>query len=224
MIYDIYEKRKYVRTFDPDYKISKGLINSLLMQAWKVTPSKNNFMPYKLHVLGPEHQEYKKAIYINCAGNEAKTDGIDDPLSERYKEILPNYANILSCSYLMLFTMRFEDQPSVHQKKLMDRGHTFEPAMKEKYLKNYSTVSLEVGLFADAFSALCLEQDIDVSYTLCFRKELDTWKDLPFVDEKPVFIMVVGKAKDYLIDKRKREGWDKNDPRPDFDRIVHFVD
>ena len=63
-VYNILEKRKYVLDYDTEAKIDNELIVDLLEKAWKVTPSKNNFMPYKVHVVGPEHRKLKESIFF----------------------------------------------------------------------------------------------------------------------------------------------------------------
>lgn len=223
MIDRILQKRRYVREYDANANISPNLIDSLLQKTWKVTPSKNNFMPYTVHVVGPEHQRYKELVFLNCASNEGLSDGIENPLEERYKEHPPNYANILSCSYLFVFTMRLEEKPNPFQQMLIQRGHRYE-AVDESRLDNlYATASIEVGLFADCFSALCLQNDIDVSFVGCFHKDLDKWKDIPFVTRKPILIMTAGKGLKYRDEIAKDSDIEKLDLRPDYNRIVNFV-
>ena len=221
MIYDTLKKRRFVRKYDNTVDIPETLINSLLQKTWEVTPSKNNFMAYTVHVIGqgPDNQKYKDATYLNCLGNEAHGDGINinDIIPQRYSTYLPNYSNILSCSYLLIFTMRLETEPSPMIQWSVDRGHKFE-ALDESKLKNLvSLSSFEVGLFADAFGGMCLENDLDVSVIGCFSKDLTTWKDLPFITRKPIMTMTVGKAHTYLPQPRP------NDLRPNYEKIVNFV-
>ena len=222
MIYDIIEKRQYVREYDKDAHIPKSLIYGMLEKAWKVTPSKNNFMPYQVHVLGPEHQEYKDLVFLNSLSNEVKADKQEDLnkiLEERYSVHLPNYANIRNCSYLLIFTMRLETEPTPFQQMLLDRGHRYEAVDESRLDSLYPVASFEAGLFADIFSAMCLENDIDVSFTGCFHRDVNEWKDLPFVTRKPIMIMTVGKGKVYLKDVK-----DETDIRPNFNKIVNFVE
>jgi hypothetical protein len=217
-IYKEFKKRRAVREFDTTANIPKETINLLLRQAWKVTPSKNNFMAYNIFVVGPEHQNYKNIAYQNCLSNEAKTDKVSLAEAQaRYTEFLPFYSNILTCSYLLIFTMRLEDQPNLYHKAAMARGHRYE-AFSEKTLPTiHSCVSLEVGMFSDVFGGLCMERGIDVSAVLCFRKELNYWRDLPFITRVPVLLMPIGKAKKY-------KGIQSINPRPNYERIVKFVE
>lgn len=221
MIYDTLKNRRFVKKYDNTADIPETLIDALLRKTWEVTPSKNNFMAYTVHVIGqgPDNQKYKDATYINCLGNEARGDNVDinNIIAQRYSTYLPNYSNILSCSYLLIFTMRLETEPSPMIQWSVNRGHVFE-ALDESKLDHLIPVSaFEIGLFVDAFGAMCLENDLDVSVIGCFSKDLTTWKDLPFINRKPVMTMTVGKGQEYLPRPRS------HDLRPNYERIVNFV-
>ena len=223
MIYDTLENRRYVTKYDTDAAIPESLINTLLMQAWKVTPSKNNFMPYTIHVVGPKDQKYKELVYLNAASNEGRKDDVIDPLSSRYSpSYLPNYANILSCSYLLVFTMRLEDDPNPFQQMLINRGHNYEAVDETKLNDMYSTASFECGLFADTLSALCLEHNIDSSFTGCFHRNVNMWENIPFVTRKPIMLMTLGKGKVYRQDTISGS-IEELDLKPDYYKIVNFV-
>ena len=56
--FDLLEKRHHVRKYS-DKIPPKEMIENALYKAWKTTPSKNNAMPYKVFVYGPEHKEKK---------------------------------------------------------------------------------------------------------------------------------------------------------------------
>lgn len=224
MIDELLQKRRYVKEFYKEADIPRDLVDSLLEKTWKVTPSKNNFMPYKVHVLGPEHIYYKEKVFLNCLKNESDGDGqdVNDIMDSRYGTQPPNYANILSCSYLLVFTLRPEDKPNELQKFLINRGHNYEAVNEKKINKIYPGASLEVGLFMDCFSALCIFHGIDVSFVGCFSKDLSDWKDLPFITHKPLSIMPIGKGKIYRDEEDAvKKGFDL---RPDYNRIVNFVD
>lgn len=221
MIYETLKKRSYVREYDTTADIPESLIDLLLQQTWKVTPSKNNFMPYSVFVLGPRHQTYKKLAFFNALSKEGKGDNIENPLAIRYAYHLPNYANILSCSYLFIFTMRLETDPNPFQKCLIDRGHVYEAVDESKLDGLYAMASLEVGLFTSVFNGLLLENGIDSSFTGCFHRDLSEWKEFPFIKRTPIIIMTAGKGKIY-IDETKNE-LQKQDLRPNYDKIVNFI-
>jgi hypothetical protein len=176
-------------------------------------------MPYSVHVIGQgsENQKYKDLAYLNCLGNEAKADNVDinNIVAERYSGgYLPFYSNILSCSYLLIFTTRVETILSPHQQDAVKRGRNFE-ALDVSRLNHSS--SFEMGLFVTAFSGMCLENQLNVSLIGCLPSNLSKWKDFPFITNQPRMIMTVGKAKSLLKQVRP------DDLRPNYDRIVNFI-
>lgn len=214
MIYRTFKKRRAVKEYNSAANIPRSTIDTLLKQAWEVTPSKNNFMPYTIHVVGPERQDYKNAVYNLCLSNEARQDGTD--VIKKYDGWLPFYSNILNCSYLLIFTLRLEDQPNPYQLDAMRRGCKFEFTKEETLESGYTGASLEVGMFSDVLGGLCLESGIDVSAVLCFQRKLEHWTALPFVTRKPILLMTLGKAQSY-----KRTG--PGNRRPNYERIVNFI-
>ena len=51
-------------------------------------------------------------------------------------------------------------------------------------------------MFANKLSELCLENNLDVSYTKCFSSKSKDWiETLPFVDTMPIMIMSIGKIR-----------------------------
>lgn len=213
-VFETYKQRRAVVEFDRDVIIPQSELETMLAQAWEVTPSKNNFMPYSVFVLGPEHNNYKNSIYQLCLSNEAKNDGTDPAVKYQFQP--PFYANILSCSHLLVFTLRLEDRPNISQQSAMLRGCKFEATQELTLNNGYSTASLEAGLFADVLGGLAIEKGYDVSHVLCFERDLLAWDELPFVTRTPILLMPIGKAKRYkpiLTTNR----------RPNLDRIVNFV-
>ena len=51
-------------------EVDKNLIDTALNYAWKNTPSKNNFMNYNVHVLGPKNKDLRKSLYYKCLANQ----------------------------------------------------------------------------------------------------------------------------------------------------------
>ena len=217
MIDNILKKYKYVKEYDQSADIPESLISDLLERTWKVTPSKNNFMPYKVHVLGPDQQDLKNEIYKKCLQHEYNQDEYTRPGGK-----FPRFHNIVTCSYLLIFTQRVEDQPNPFQQFMIDKGRYYSQTNPAKLDEHYGNATLEIGMFSNTFAALCLEYQIDVSHTLCFPKKLEKWKDgFDFLDQEPVFMMTVGKGLVYSRDKYI--GPELLDTRPDYARIVNFV-
>ena len=219
MIDNVLKHYKYVKTYDRSQDVHKSIIDNLLQRTWKVTPSKNNFMPYKLHVLGPQHQDLKDKVYEKALKHQDDQDHLAAPSLK-----MPRFHNIVSCHYLLIFTQRAEDQPNVHQQELIALGRNYTQTDPNKLGENYGNALLEIGMFCNTFAALCIESHLDISYTLCFPKQLDQWQDhgFEFLDQEPVFIMTAGKALKYL--RNEYTALEKLDLRPNYDRIVNFVE
>ena len=218
MIDNVLKDYKYVKTYNRSKDVPQSIIDDLLQRTWKVTPSKNNFMPYKLHVLGPQHQDLKDKVYEKALKHQDDQDHLASPSLK-----MPRFHNIVSCHYLLIFTQRAEDQPNVHQQELIALGRNYTQTDPEKLGEHYGNALLEIGMFCNTFAGLCLESQLDISYTLCFPKQLDQWQDdgFEFLDQVPIFIMTAGKAQTYLRDEYTKK--ELLDLRPNYDRIVNFV-
>ena len=85
--YKLLSKRNHIHRYKEDKIPPKELIDDLLYKAWKTTPSKNNFMPYNVNVLGPDKQEEKKKIHplVSNWKNE-KAQSYASVLIEKYNE------------------------------------------------------------------------------------------------------------------------------------------
>jgi hypothetical protein len=218
MIDNVLKDYKYVKTYNRSKDVPQSVIDDLLQRTWKVTPSKNNFMPYKLHVLGPQHQDLKDKVYEKALKHQDDQDHLTVPSLK-----LPRFHNIVSCHYLLIFTQRVEDQPNAHQQELIALGRNYTQTDPNKLGEHYGNALLEIGMFCNTFAGLCIESKMDISYTLCFPKQLDQWQDdgFEFLDQVPIFIMTAGKAQTYLQDEYTKK--ELLDLRPNYDRIVNFV-
>lgn len=218
MIDNVLKDYKYVKTYNRSKDVPQSVIDDLLQRTWKVTPSKNNFMPYKLHVLGPQHQDLKDKVYEKALKHQDDQDHLIVPSLK-----LPRFHNIVSCHYLLIFTQRVEDQPNAHQQELIALGRNYTQTDPNKLGEHYGNAMLEIGMFCNTFAGLCIESKMDISYTLCFPKQLDQWQDdgFEFLDQVPIFIMTAGKAQTYLQDEYTKK--ELLDLRPNYDRIVDFV-
>ena len=52
--YQIFKKRKHVIEYRKDMVPNRETINDALWHAWHCTPSKQNYYPYEVNILGPE--------------------------------------------------------------------------------------------------------------------------------------------------------------------------
>jgi len=227
MIDTILGKRRHVRDYDANHIPSKYLVDSLLKLAWHVTPSKNNIMPYQVNVFGPENKKEKKIIYKNCVSQE---DYINSFNNNNYFEndydapgLNPEYANILKAPYVLLFTTRLEKNPNKNVLRNVVKGRHYDALNIDTIPKINDLVSLEVGMFVTALCGLCMENDLDISYTMAFRQERHFWNELvnkknyEIVEHRPVLTMTIGKATLYRT-------LDYDDYKPNPERIIKYYD
>ena len=221
-IEDILKKRKHVYEFESEIIPSKDLINSLLKRTWKVTPSKNQFMAYTIHIVGPNEKSIKESIYNICTTNEAQTDTNNTSVVKTRKLLNKNLLCLLTAPYNLIFTNRLENEPNKEQEYLISKGVYYEAVDPKKFETLYSTNSIEVGMFAKILTTLCLENNLDVTYTKCFSANYKDWiKTIPFVKTSPIMIMSIGKGK--IFKKPKKYNGEITDLRPNFERIINWI-
>ena len=221
MLEETLGKRKHVIDYCIAQQIPDDVIDGLLRTTWELTPSQNNFMPYSIFVLGPEHKKEKRVVYENVIFNQERINSLN-PLPLVDDDYI-NLTSLLSCSHLLIFTLRLETQPNAHQKRQIEKGFYFEAVDEQSLESLTNTASLEVGMFTNTLSALCLEKGIHTSFLRTFPKDLECWKPLPFIKRNPLLLFTIGKGKAYLRDRAKSEGWHHEDHKPDFDRIVQKI-
>lgn len=189
-IFDTLEERHHVLKYK-DENISEALLKNLLRKAWKISPSKNNFMPYQVNVLGPDKQDEKDKIYSKVVDNHLFYDemGLKKDTEANPKMPLkytfeknPNYAHVKHNSHLIIFSSRVCPAPNkFYQRMIKNKGH-FGEQCEIDFVKDIAeSTSFEVGLFASNLTALCIENGIDISYTACLPKNEHKWKDTPYL-------------------------------------------
>lgn len=225
-----FKNYKYALEYDTKHKIDPEFIQDALKAAWLETPSKNNFMPYRVYVLGPEFAKEKEEMFWLCLGNETKANGhyiksrekLMKYKQHRYSHSGPSYHNIINAPYVLIFTGRVEDKPNELQQRLVNNGYVYEQMAtngpKNEHAKKVAY--LEIGMFSTNFAGICLSNGIDVSHTLCFPGDKQDWpqEHFSFLDSHPMLIMTVGKGEIY-----RKASVQAIDPKPDFDRIVNIV-
>ena len=207
-IEDIYDSRRQVKVFDEFRIPKKSLIKSLLDKTHTLVPSKQNLMPYKVHILGPSCHKQKQILFDLSKEN--------DPDDHHNTQIL--------APYVLIFTLRLaKANPAVQVRIDMD-GHDYSMCDPERYkTENCELVGIEVGMFTTVLTALALEQEIDVSFMKCFPHwppGKDKWKDLPFVDETPYLTMALGYRKDK--EQPRHQGLKRED-KPDVNEVINWI-
>jgi len=221
---------RYVLEYDSSAFVDPQYIDDALEYAWKVTPSKQNFMPYRVHVLSPKAQAHKQILYDKALTQQARGSGIkikntkalqkyDDRLKK--DDMQPFFRNLKTAPYVFMFAQRVEDQPNPFQQHNIEYGLTY--CQTEHGDPGHShgkdIARIEIGMFSANLASQLLANGIDVSFTQCFPGELDTWteKEFNFLADDVLLIMTAGKGKKYRRDLKSQEG----DLKPAFERIVN---
>jgi hypothetical protein len=197
-------------------------------------------MPYNIFVLGPDDKKVKEMIYYKALVNEYKINftkwDVDesDPVAVE-KEFLkrrpaPQYLNYNTAPYILICTQRVEDQVNPFNKLLQTNGFNFEQTTGEwqtdpkRKNRAQGLAMIEIGMFVQAFSNLCLKHNIDVSHTRCLPTTMDFWSEpeFSFLENPPQLILSAGFGKTYRRDFYP-DVTHGIDHRPDFERIVKFI-
>ena len=204
------KKRKQTRRFSTTNIPSKTLIQSLFNKTFEITPSKQNFYPYQVFVIGPEdHKDRKKFLDILNI-TPGGTGNI----------------NAWSAPYILLFCSRFTKEhpdPKV-TKRIKERGLFYEQTDAGLFPGYEAQISLEVGMFAMNLTALCMEKNIDVSYQQClpvYKKTRRKWRELSFMKnmliiEKTLFCMQLGHKHKKAIDNDR-------EIKPNIEEVIKFI-
>lgn len=208
----IYSKRTQIDVYDLEKEPpSEFLIKELLETTHDLVPSKQRFMPYKIHVLGPAKIVEKEELYkLTChVPNNGKGRA--------------SYHNQGSKSpYVLIFTARLcnSNDPSIQTR--IKRGHKFSQCDPERYKSESNTVNIEIGMFASILTGLCMEKGLDVSYIKCYpdwhNGDDNPWQNLDFVDDDVYLIMGIG----YRDPNDKRKYAD-TEFKPDYNEVINWV-
>jgi hypothetical protein len=236
-IFDTMEKRHHVRKYKPE-AIPEETVKKLLWQSWKISPSKNNFMPYTVNVLGPNSLTEKKKIWENTIkshrdyeediGNKTANKHI----AHKYKfKINPNYEHIKFNSHLLAFTSRVCSKPNkFYQRMVLEQGHFAEQCEVDQVLNIAEATSVEVGFFATHLTGLCIENNIDVSFCACIRKSPTGWDTMPWSHydkerkkTRILLLMSLGYGDTFRYDVMKNDGNFKDDIKPEMDEVVKWI-
>ena len=220
-ILNLLNRRQHVFLYDEENIPEKKLIEDLLWKAWKVTPSKNSFMPYHCNVLGPDKVNEKESIWQKSMMNKKQINEkeIKDHKEDGYN---PYFKHLSSAPYLLVFTQRV-CKPNAYYQRSIDEGDYFEQTDSKKVESMIRTTATEVGMFMANLSAFALEKGLDTSTIACFPySNLKAWSDLPWVKYPVVLLGSIGKAKLY---RRNRMGQEerKMDMKPEPEEVIKWI-
>ena len=244
-ILDTYEKRHHVYEYHKK-NIPDEVVKELLYKAWKISPSKNNFMPYQVSVIGPNQQDIKDKMWEKCAFNHKRIeedrferksgDGVEYTTQRgntaKYEfKINRAYNHVRYNSHLIVFSARICKPNKYMERMIENEGHYAEQCEIKEVGNLRATTSFECGLFAAHLAGLCIEHGIDLSYNHCFPGDKDVWKDMPYLwydkEQKHARVfanMSLGYGKyfrhQWLKDVKKSVG---EDIKPEPDEVIEWV-
>ena len=179
----ILKKRQQVRQFSKARVPELENITRLINLTYELVASKQSLVPYKITILGIHNTDEKQELY----DLSSKSSG-----GRGNKNIF--------APYVLCFQNRLVDSPSPSVIKKMAKGHAYPFCNPEKYKTEPLDVGIEIGMFAKILTTLCLENDIDVSYLLCFQKSTNSRPS--FLNDEFLFSMQLGyKTSEKIQDK-----------------------
>jgi hypothetical protein len=240
-IYNTFKKRKHVIEYRKDKVPEQSLIEELLWKAWHMTPSKQNYYPYTVNILGPDPKfdDEKLKVWDKAMHNHHNVEERafqKGQVKVTTKRVNQTYQHLSDAPYVIVFTSRVTDPAKTNlwnKKCIAEEGHFSEPEFEDQVENLSQATSLEVGLFTASLTGLLCEQGIDITYTQCFPKDVELWHDLDFVTKLPLFCCSIGYGKYYKMEKMKAGGTkDENgkditnwqaDSKADFGDIINWV-
>ena len=149
--FDVLEnERKHVFKYT-DRIPDKEIIEDCLYKAWKTTPSKNQAMPYKVYVWGPDHKEEKAKIHklVHRRHHEVELQAVKDGKQKSTQQGIENpyYEHVKYNPYLFTIHMR-NSKPNKFYQSQIKKGHWFDQGDPTRISLNIDITAVEVGLFA----------------------------------------------------------------------------
>jgi len=224
--FDLLENRHHVKEYSEDIP-PKELIDKALYEAWKTTPSKNNAMPYKVFVLGPNEWLKKRFVHKMVHNNhkDAEVNAMKRGEAIRTEGGKPNpyYEHIKKNPYLFCIHAQ-PREPNEFYKVQVEKGMFFDQAWPSRVNHFIDTSAVEVGMFIQNLSTYLLEKKIDIAYTSCFFRDIKKWHEigLTFSDYRPIILMSAGYKKVYRKDIIKFYS-ELPDIKPEFKDMVEWI-
>jgi len=225
--FDLLENRHHVKEYSEDIP-PKELIDKALYEAWKTTPSKNNAMPYKVFVLGPNEWLKKRFVHKMVHNNhkDAEVNAMKRGEAIRTEGGKPNpyYEHIKKNPYLFCIHAQ-PREPNEFYKVQVEKGMFFDQAWPSRVNHFIDTSAVEVGMFIQNLSTYLLEKKIDIAYTSCFFRDIKKWHEigLTFSDYRPIILMSAGYKKVYRKDDPNFIETGLSDIKPEFKDMIEWI-
>ena len=195
-------------------------VEEILKVGYSLASSKQNSFPYKVAVLGTD---YKRSEHLQklCEGKKIDKDG-DLPPGATYIAN-PSLYHLGTAAWTLIITPRMA-APNKYQAIQLDKhGSHWEYDTVEKQESCKEAFAVEVGILATTITGAAMDQGWNCSYNVCFPKQIEKYKDFPYVDYPPYLIITLGKALKFKKDILRPESL-AADTRPGFDEIFTLVD
>ena len=240
IIYNTFLKRKHVIEYRKDKIPEKKVIEDCLWKAWHMTPSKQNYYPYKVNILGSESKfdDEKLKVWDKAMHNHHNVEERalrKGQIDQSPKKVNTTYQHLSDAPYVVVITSRVVPSGKTNawnKKCIAEDGHFSEPEFEDQILNLSQATSVEVGLFIASLTGLLVEKGIDITYTQCFPKDVKKWHDLDFVTTLPLLTCSIGYGKYYQKEWMQTNGpdpengksnWDM-DRKADFEDVINWVE
>lgn len=225
--FDLLEGRHHVAKYS-DKVPPKKLIETALWKAWKTTPSKNNAMPYKVFIYGPDKKEEKEKVWHMVYKNHINAEkvAVKRGLATRTEDGEPNpfYEHIKYNPYLLCIHCQ-PREPNKFYEEQVKKGMFFDQAWPEMVDRFIDTAAVEAGMFIQVLTNYLLESKVDLSYTSCFWRDPQKWLDagLDHAKWRPIILMSIGYAERYRYEDLKDWGRSHEDIKPEYEDMIKWV-
>ena len=224
--FDLLEGRHHVFEYNDEIP-PKEIIDKSLYKAWKTTPSKNNAMPYKVFVYGPDQKQKKKKVWEMVVQNHRRAEirAVERGEATKTEGGVPNpfYRHIKYNPYLFCIHCQ-PREPNPFYARQVEEGMFFDQAWPSRVNRFIDTTAVEVGMFIQNLSTYLLEYNVDVSYTSCFFRDIEEWKavGLTEAEYRPVILMSAGYSKTYRKDKAYVK-YGLRDTKPEYKDMIQWI-
>ena len=193
---------------------------AILKLGYSLASSKQNSFPYKVAVLGTD---YKRSEHLQklCEGRKIDKDGELPPGATYIPN--PNLYHLGTAAWTLIITPRMAAPNKYQAIQLNKHGNHWEYDTVEKQKSCKEAFAVEVGILATTITGAAMDQGWNCAYNVCFPKQIEKYKDFPYIDYKPYLIITLGKALKFKKDVFESKSL-AADTRPGFDEIFTLVD
>ena len=232
---EAFSERRQTRYFDQERQPPKEAIQEILDETFDLVMSKQNLMPYSVHILGPDKFEEKEAMYeLSCKVEYPDEEKRNEWRMNRYRlhkehfepnKRFPNGNSQLFAPYVLVLCPR-QPKPNPLVQSYLDGAV---PHMNYTDLDKALTggqAKVEIGMFAAILGGIAVEKGLSVSYTGCINSgrlhDLMDW-----LDHEPVVSISLGYknplvSDQYLYNREMFAG--KGEDKPSKEEVFNWIE